>query len=164
MGVLPQNNPQTDQQLQEVLSTLEANQQTPNPSPTLPYPTSPADQGLLDDNGQNEDQPSPPTVKVEESDDCFITGEGRASPFTILKCVYPDLIRDDISNAKQSKMRKLLEMLTSIIHSSELDSDDEVDVNDVGGSHDPPAHNSQSQMMPGGAIPTKASFKRRSGC
>ena len=74
---------------------------------------------------------------MEESDDCFITGEGRASPFTILKCVYPDLIRDDISNAKQSKMRKLLEMLTSIIHSSELDSDDEVDVNDVGGSHDP---------------------------
>ena len=74
---------------------------------------------------------------MEESDDFFITGEGRDSPFTILKCLYPDLIKDDISNAKQDKIRKLLEMLTNTINSLELDSNDEVDVNDVGGSLDP---------------------------
>ena len=160
MGVIPQNNPQTDQQLQEALSSLEANQQTPNLSPILPCLVSPADQGLQDDNVQNEDQPSPLPVKIEEGDDCIITGEGKASPFTILKCVYPDLIADDMSNAKQDKIRKLLEMLSSTIHSLELDTDDEVDVNEVRGLHDPPAHNSQSQMMPAGMTPTKASRKK----
>ena len=141
-----------------MLSTLQANQSNPtsNPSPTEGYPTSSAEQSPLEDKVQNENQSSPPLVKQEDNDDCVITREGRASLFTILKLAYSNLLKTRYQMLNK-KNRNLVEKLANTINSP----DDEVDANDAGGSHDPPAHSSQLWPTSGGATPTKASLKRR---